>query len=81
VIPTVLVLGLVSGLLSLRFGWLFIPLAALAWAVALAQAGVCAGSCTSDALFLAAVNAAVGVAIGSVLRWSLNGFRFAPPSR
>jgi hypothetical protein len=75
-----LVLGLVAGLVSLRFGWLFIPLAALAWAVGIAQADVCTGSCTSGALFFAAANAAVGVAIGSLLRWSLNGFRLSTPN-
>ncbi len=69
-LPNLLILGFIAGLISVRFGWLVVPLSALAWALGLAEAGICDGSCAPDAAAIAAANATVGVALGNALRWS-----------
>lgn len=71
VIPTVLLLGLAAGFLLYRRAWWFVPLAAIGWAVGLAESGTCTGSCSPSAAVLGALNAAIGVSVAVALRWMI----------
>ena len=69
VIPTVLVLAFSAGILTGRLAWWFVPLAGIAWAVGLSEAGTCVGGCGPSAAVLAAANAVFGVGAALGARW------------
>jgi uncharacterized membrane protein YfcA len=73
VIPSILVLGLIAGLISARWGWIIVPILAAAWmfGLPLNQAGELSGL----AFLVAVLNALVGVALGAVLHLSATQLR------
>lgn len=76
-IPTVLLIGLLAGLVSPRRGWLVVPAAAVGWMVALAA--IDGGALSAGAALIALPNALVGVAVGAALGWGVAELRATSP--